>query len=192
MNKKIKKLSIILVSLVLMTGCSIKPEENFPTPSISPEISVAPTPAPTTTPTPTPTPTPIEDEQVPVGKLEYSGNPEMNPMFYPVGSVTYVNLFDEGNSITWGFEGGGNCLTYHGELTELDENIYSVSGDFVVADFEEFECYYDGSYDSLVSEGIDAYIVLKGKRLYAIFEEMSLDELRNYESEYYYRIINVE
>ena len=70
----------------------------------------------------------------------------------------------------------GNPYLYYGNVTELADNVYSVRGESGAL----IETYKD-----YISENIDFYIVLRGKKLFVVFEEMPLEDLINYNSEYY-------
>jgi len=109
------------------------------------------------------------------GELIYFGNPETNDMFNPVGNPTYVSVDRKNLLLDFGAEGGciGELCSYTGSITELTPGIYKA---------HEPRRQLDGSQNA----GIDFYIVLKRDRLYMILQEMTLEELKAYESEDFY------
>ena len=60
---------------------------------------------------------------------------------------------------------------YEGTLTEIAENSYSAKGEFM---------------PSMLSESVDFYLILKDRKAYIVLEEMSLDDLEEYNSDSYY------
>ena len=112
------------------------------------------------------------------GDLVYFGTPETSNMFLPVPSATYVCISTANKTISYGYEGGGAANLYQGTLTELDDHIYAASGNYS-ASGEKFK--------DMVKSGVDFYVVLKEGRMYAIFEDLSLEELRHYENDDYFK-----
>ena len=122
----------------------------------------------------------IETEE---GNLVYFGNPETSNMFLPVQVASYVNISTIDKTISYGYEGGSNTIGYYGTLTELDDHIYAASG------------HYSNdtkTYENMVKSGVDFYVVLKEGRMYAIFEDLSLEELRHYENDDYFKFGGTE
>ena len=118
------------------------------------------------------------------GNLVYFGNPETSNMFLPVPSASYVTISTIDNTISYGYEGGSNTIGYNGILTELDDHIYSASGNYSTGT--------NGIFDDMVKHGVDFYVVLKEGRMYAIFEDLSLEELRHYENDDYFKFGGTE
>lgn len=124
---------------------------------------------------------------LPEGELIYFGNPETNDTFKPIGFPTFVLVDQTNRYIEFGFEGGfevdpennPNFALYTGTLTEIDDQIYSSKGSYHYLD-------YQGNLDDFVKKNVDFYLVLKRDRLYVILQEMTLEELKAYESEDFY------
>lgn len=66
---------------------------------------------------------------------------------------------------------------YEGTLTEIAENSYSAKGEFMPSMLSE---------NSPISESVDFYLILKDRKAYIVLEEMSLDDLEEYNSDSYY------
>lgn len=115
------------------------------------------------------------------GELVYFGNPETNDMFKPVGTPTYVRVDRYNLILNYGFEGGcvGDMCSYTGDMTELAPGIYKA---------HEPRRQLEGSQNT----GIDFYIILKRDRLYMVLQEMTLEELKAYESEDFYDFAYVQ
>ncbi|MBR5291244.1 MAG: WG repeat-containing protein [Erysipelotrichaceae bacterium] len=118
------------------------------------------------------------------GNLVYFGNPETSNMFLPVPSASYVTISTIDKTISYGYEGGSNTIGYNGILTELDDHIYSASGNYSTGT--------NGIFEDMVKPGVDFYVVLKEGRMYAIFEDLSFEELRHYENDDYFKFGGTE
>lgn len=127
---------------------------------------------------------------------EYWTNYELREQFETIGfQCGSIHLFigENNNQIGMIFEGGsltkedlishdyqfecdehGNIYIYYGKMNKVAENIYSCNGNYT--------SYYKRA-KNLISEDIDFYIIEKEERLYFIFEDLSLEELKNYNSE---------
>lgn len=131
-----------------------------------------------------------------VSAKEYWTSYELREQFEIVGfQCGSINLFigENNDQIGMIFEGGsltkedlishdyqfksdehGNIYVYYGKLNKIGENNYSCNGSYV--------SYYKRAED-LIAEDINFYILEKEDRLYFIFEDLSLEELKNYSSE---------
>lgn len=72
---------------------------------------------------------------------------------------------------------------YKGELTEIDENVYSCKGEFMPTMLTN---------NPTISEDVDFYLVLEGIEAFLIFEETNVKELRFYTSNYSYKLTSFE
>lgn len=72
---------------------------------------------------------------------------------------------------------------YKGELTEIDENVYSCKGEFMPTMLTN---------NPTISENVDFYLVLEGIEAFLIFEETNIKELRFYTSDYSYKLTSFE
>ena len=72
-----------------------------------------------------------------------------------------------------------NTYLYYGKLSEVEKNIYSSDGNYTSA--------WDSAEDT-ISADKDFYVVLKGEKMFFLFEEMSIVELREYESDIYFML----
>ena len=118
------------------------------------------------------------------GNLVYFGNPETSNMFLPVPSASYVTISTTDKTISYGYEGGSGAISYDGTLIELDDHIYAASGSYSSLTY--------GTFENMVKPGVDFYVVLKKGRMYAIFEDLSLEELRHYENDDYFKFGGTE
>lgn len=72
----------------------------------------------------------------------------------------------------------GSTYLYYGKLKYVEENIYTSTGYAIPS--------WDDVIKNNVKDGIDFYIVLNEDKFYIIFEDLSLEELKNYRGERYY------
>ena len=202
---KIKKIVSMFLVLALLNGCSSN--------ELKDENKTSPT--PTSTPIPTLAPTPEQtvesnvDTTFGVGvfgefSADYSGGHTLGNIndnnIFPnteLNTPSYINLFigEEKNQIGFIYEYGldmtdqecksldympkdeyGNTYLYYGTLTQLANNVYGSIGDF--------QPIWD-DYEQVVNDKTDFYIVLQEDKLHIVFEEMSIEELQNYTSDYY-------
>ncbi len=195
---------LLLLGILFLCGCTTAQNPILPSPS--PVQTPRPKPRPTEKiyPTPIPKPTPI-----PTKEPTYNGN---LIRFSPMGYDEHYKLFQEyyaahfnkcktsdidlflgenENGIGLNFAYGlpikvdhdkvppapnGNFYAYYGELTELAEGVYASLGGW---------CPEWNYLDRRASEYADFYVIYKNQRLYIIAEDLTLDELCNYDSEAY-------
>ena len=133
-----------------------------------------------------------ELDPVPEGYKVYYPHSSENKLFSLLGKCpSYLEIFREGMSIAYGYEGGfpvdpkdnPNFQIYTGMLTQIAENVYSSKGVFHYLE-------YDGEYDDYVASGVDFYIILRGRKLYAVFEEKTVEELMDYQSDDYFELFD--
>lgn len=69
-------------------------------------------------------------------------------------------------------------FSYFGYLTKISDNIYYSSKGIITPT--------RNSYLKTIKNDIDFYIVIKNDKYYFVFEDLTLNELKNFESDYYY------
>ena len=87
------------------------------------------------------------------------------------------NIFDGEGQEFWSNDEKIYSTLYFGKLTKIEDNIYKSDGDFCKR--------YDDS-ENYLGESIDFYIIFEDKKIYFVTEQISLDEMKNYKSDYYY------
>lgn len=188
MEKVMKNFLNFCLIVLILCGCSTK--EEIQRPIILPDFS-----KPTVSPTNSSIPDNIEKAERDYANVSASqsitAQIKEKFLFYPTDII--INL--DTKSIRWVADCGVGLdldifteqdqeayvklhrSIYEGTLTEISENIYSAKGEFMPTML---------SKNSPISENVDFYLILKDRNTYIVLEEMSLDDLKKYNSDSYY------